>query len=187
MDRRDATGTARTSRPASSPFASATSSTRPAASIPIFRQQIAQGRPGHGHAPRDDAVLHDDPGSRAARRPGGRDRRPRPGVRARHGRAGADRRSRREDDHALRQGARPRYRRSSSSDQAGREAARGARRRRRDRVPSSHESILLLTRAPVESEWLEAELRELERLVDEGDTLEVSAALSRMVSTARRA
>ncbi len=39
--------------------------------------------------------------------------------------------------------------------------------------PTSHEAILLLTRSPVEPTWLEAELRELERLVDEGDTLEV--------------
>ncbi len=47
--------------------------------------------------------------------------------------------------------------------------------------PTSHEAIMTLARAPVDATWLEAELRELERLVDEGDTLEVSAALSRMV------
>ena len=58
--------------------------------IPIFRRQIANGRPGHGHAPGDDALLHDDPGGGVARRPGRRDRRARRGVRARHGRAGAD-------------------------------------------------------------------------------------------------
>jgi FlaA1/EpsC-like NDP-sugar epimerase len=52
--------------------------------------------------------------------------------------------------------------------------------------PTSHEAILLLTRVPVEAMWLEAELRELERLVDEGDTLEISAALSRMVSQPTR-
>ena len=52
--------------------------------------------------------------------------------------------------------------------------------------PTSHETILLLTRSPVEAKWLEAELSELERLVDEGDTLEVSALLSRMVSTPAR-
>ena len=43
-----------------------------------------------------------------------------------------------------------------------------------------------MSRVPVDSEWLEAELRELERLVDEGDTLEVSAALSRMMSRPTR-
>jgi FlaA1/EpsC-like NDP-sugar epimerase len=52
--------------------------------------------------------------------------------------------------------------------------------------PSSHEAILLLSRVPVDSGWLEHELGELERLVDEGDTLEVSALLSRMVSEPRR-
>ncbi len=52
--------------------------------------------------------------------------------------------------------------------------------------PTTHEAILLLTRAPVEAMWLEAELRELERLVEEGDTLEISATLSRMVSRPTR-
>ncbi len=53
-------------------------------------------------------------------------------------------------------------------------------------APTSHEAILTLSRAPVDAAWLEAELRELERLVDEGDTLEVSAALSRMVGRPAR-
>ena len=44
-------------------------------------------RPGHRHSPRDDALLHDDPGGRPARHPGRRHRRPRPDLRARHGRA----------------------------------------------------------------------------------------------------
>ena len=52
--------------------------------------------------------------------------------------------------------------------------------------PTSHEAILLLSRAPVEWAWLDAELGELQRLVEEGDTLEVSAALSRMVSRPAR-
>ena len=46
-------------------------------------------RPGHRHEPRDDALLHDDPRGGVARRPGRRDGRPRAGLRARHGRAGA--------------------------------------------------------------------------------------------------
>ena len=45
---------------------------------------------------------------------------------------------------------------------------------------------MLLTRAPVNAMWLAAELRELERLVEEGDTLEVSALLSRMISQPAR-
>ena len=64
-----------------------------------------EGRPGDGDAPGDDALLHDDPRGGAARRPGGRDRRAGPGLRARHGRAGADHGPGREHDPALRQGA----------------------------------------------------------------------------------
>jgi FlaA1/EpsC-like NDP-sugar epimerase len=52
--------------------------------------------------------------------------------------------------------------------------------------PTSHEAILLLSRTPVDSAWLEVELGKLQRLVDEGDTLEVSAALSRMMSRPAR-
>ena len=47
-------------------------------------------------------------------------------------------------------------------------------------------AILLLSRDPVEIGWLEMELAELERLVDEGDTLEVSSLLSRMVIAPKR-
>jgi FlaA1/EpsC-like NDP-sugar epimerase len=52
--------------------------------------------------------------------------------------------------------------------------------------PSSHEAILLLSRTPIDPAWLELELGELERLVEDGDTLEVSAVLSRMVTEPRR-
>ena len=52
--------------------------------------------------------------------------------------------------------------------------------------PSSHEAIMLLSRAPVDAGWLEGELVELDRLVDEGDTLEVAAVLSRMVREPKR-
>ncbi len=52
--------------------------------------------------------------------------------------------------------------------------------------PTGHEAILLLSRAPVDGDWLEQELRRLERLVEEGDTLEVVAALNSMVSEPRR-
>ena len=53
--------------------------------------------------------------------------------------------------------------------------------------PTSHEAIMLLTRAAGRRVLARgAELRELERLVDEGDTLEVSAALSRMVGNPAR-
>ena len=53
-----------------------------------------EGRAGHGDASGDDALLHDHPGGGVARRAGRRDRRPRPGLRPRHGRAGEDPRPR---------------------------------------------------------------------------------------------
>jgi FlaA1/EpsC-like NDP-sugar epimerase len=52
--------------------------------------------------------------------------------------------------------------------------------------PSSHGSILLLSRAPVDAAWLERELHALAHLVEEGDTLEVVATLARMVGEPRR-
>ena len=45
--------------------------------VPIFRRQLERGEAAHGHAPGDDALLHDDPGGGVARRPGGGDRRAR--------------------------------------------------------------------------------------------------------------
>ncbi len=93
---------------------------------PDLPQADLAGGSGHRHARRDDAVLHDDPGGRPARYPGRSDRGARPGVRARHGRAGTDRRPGADHDQVVGQGAgtrdRDRVRRRSS----GREAARGA-------------------------------------------------------------
>ena len=43
--------------------------------VPIFRRQIAAGRPGHGHRREHDALLHDDPRGGAADHPLGRARR----------------------------------------------------------------------------------------------------------------
>jgi hypothetical protein len=46
---------------------------------------------------------------------------------------------------------------------------------------------MLLTRPATDAEWLDAELAELERLVDAGDTLEAVGALNRIVKEPRRA
>jgi FlaA1/EpsC-like NDP-sugar epimerase len=48
-------------------------------------------------------------------------------------------------------------------------------------APTEHAKILRLGREPVDSEWLEGELGELERLTDAGDTLEVVAKLAAIV------
>jgi FlaA1/EpsC-like NDP-sugar epimerase len=51
--------------------------------------------------------------------------------------------------------------------------------------PSPHAKIDLITRPPVDPEWLEEELAMLERLVDDGDTLELVGALRRLVDEPR--
>ena len=53
-------------------------------------------------------------------------------------------------------------------------------------TPSEHPKIDLITRPPVDAEWLEAELSRLEHLVEEGDTLELVGALRRLVTEPRR-
>ena len=52
--------------------------------------------------------------------------------------------------------------------------------------PSRHPKIDLITRPPVDSEWLEAELADLERLVEDGETLELVGELRRLVGEPRR-
>jgi FlaA1/EpsC-like NDP-sugar epimerase len=51
---------------------------------------------------------------------------------------------------------------------------------------SDHPKILRLSRPAVDPAWLEAELGELERLADDGDTLEVVAKLGSIVKSPRR-
>ena len=52
--------------------------------------------------------------------------------------------------------------------------------------PSRHAKIDLITRPPVDADWLEAELALLERLVEEGETLELVGELRRLVAEPRR-
>ncbi len=47
--------------------------------------------------------------------------------------------------------------------------------------PTSHRAILRLSRAPVDVAWLDAELRELQRLVDDGNAGELVVALRRAI------
>ena len=53
-------------------------------------------------------------------------------------------------------------------------------------TPSAHEAILLVTRPPIDPEWLDAELDDLGRLVEAGDTLELVDRLSTLVAQPRR-
>jgi FlaA1/EpsC-like NDP-sugar epimerase len=53
-------------------------------------------------------------------------------------------------------------------------------------VPTSHPKILRAASRPIDPVWLEAELAELERLVDEGETVAVVAHLAEMLRSPRR-
>ena len=89
-----------------------------------------------------------------------------------------DRRPRDADDPALGQGARARHRGRDRRRAAGREAARGALGRGRGgRSPTQHPKIMRVRGPIVNAVWLQDELAELERLVGEGDTLEVVTRL----------
>ena len=129
---------------------------------PDLPQADRPRRPRDRHAPGDDPLLHDDPRGRPARHPGGRDRRPRPGLRARHGRAGEDRRPRRDDDPALGQGAR-RGRRTIEfvGARPGEKLHEELWSETENVTPSAHEAIMLVTRPPIDRHWLEDELDEL--------------------------
>jgi FlaA1/EpsC-like NDP-sugar epimerase len=53
-------------------------------------------------------------------------------------------------------------------------------------TPSSHAAILLVTRPPIDQQWLEDELDELARLVDAGETLEVIGRLNMIAASPKR-
>jgi len=54
-------------------------------------------------------------------------------------------------------------------------------------TPTAHPKIQLIKRPPIDPEWLEAELALLERLVEQGETLELVGELRRVVREPRRA
>ena len=55
-----------------------------------------------------------------------------------------------------------------------------------DASPTDHPKIMRVTRPLVDREWLEAELGELERLVEEGDTLELVSRLTAITRAPQR-
>src|SRR6185503_2563552 len=52
--------------------------------------------------------------------------------------------------------------------------------------PTPHPKILVASQAPIDASWLDAELRELERLVEEGETLELVSRLTTMTRDPQR-
>ncbi len=53
-------------------------------------------------------------------------------------------------------------------------------------TPSAHPAILRVTRPPIDAVWLESELRELERLIEANETLEVVGRLSAIARDPQR-
>jgi FlaA1/EpsC-like NDP-sugar epimerase len=53
-------------------------------------------------------------------------------------------------------------------------------------TPTPHSKILKVTRPTVDASWLDERLRVLERLVDEGETLELVSVLASMVREPKR-
>jgi FlaA1/EpsC-like NDP-sugar epimerase len=52
--------------------------------------------------------------------------------------------------------------------------------------PTAHPKILAASQAPIDPAWLGGELRELERLVEEGETLELVARMTTMFREPQR-
>jgi FlaA1/EpsC-like NDP-sugar epimerase len=52
--------------------------------------------------------------------------------------------------------------------------------------PTSHPKILVASQAAIDPAWLDAELSELERLVEEGETLELVSKLTAMFREPQR-
>jgi len=52
--------------------------------------------------------------------------------------------------------------------------------------PTAHAKILAASQAPIDADWLDGELRELERLVEEGATLELVSRLTAMTRAPQR-
>ena len=155
-------------------------------------------RPGHGHRRAHDPLLHDDPrggpadhplglagraraAHRRARTARGSRRPRRRGVRAGHGRAGADRRPRPRDDRALRPRPRPRHRHRDRRRAArARSSTRSSSTATSARGPTAAEKILLAEREPLAAEAVESMFDEIGLLVLEGDAAGLAAKVSEL-------
>ena len=154
--------------------------------IPLFRRQIDRGGPVTVTHPDMERYFMTIPEAVQLIIQAGRDRRERRRLRPRHGRARADRRPRPQHDPPLGKepgrdisiefiGVRPGEK--LSEDLWGEDE---------ESVPTVHPKILRAACPPVDPAWLDAELAELERLVEAGETSEVVSRLGEMVRGPRR-
>ena len=156
------------------PSASATCSAAAARVVPTFLEPDRRGRTGDGDRSGDDALLHERPGGGPARPAGRR-------ARARAARCSRSRWGSRSNildlaeqaDPALRTRPGARHRRAGDRRSPGREAARGARRRRRGagahRAPGDRRGDA----AAPDPAVLRRRLREMETLAREGRRAEL--------------
>ena len=150
---------------------------------PPDRQGRARDRDPSGH----DPLLHDHPRGGLARRAGRRDRRPRRDLRPRHGRAGQDHRPRPQHDPAVRARSPTATCRSSSSARVPGEKLHEELWGPDEEVrPTTHPKIKRVKRRGADPALLEGQLAELERLVEDGETLEVVSRLRALVSRGAR-
>ena len=155
--------------------------------IPLFRRQIERGGPVTVTDAEMTRFFMTIPEAAAARRPGGRDRRPWPHPRPRHGRADPHPRSRQQHDPAVGQGARRRRRRSrSSARRPGEKIHEELFAEGETWKPTTHPKIVALDVSPVDRAWLDEKLDELDALVEGGETLELVGRLAAIVREPRR-
>ena len=170
--------------PTSSPCASATCSAASGSVVPIFQRADRKRRAGHRHAPRDDALLHDHPRGLAARAAGGGDGRGRRDLRARHGRAGEDRRPRPRHDPPLRPAPREDIEIEFTGMRPGEKLFEELEAHGEQMKQTRHPKIMIGQLQPADSDVLELAVRTLVVAADRGDPVEVRAALSELLPEA---
>ena len=142
-------------------------------------------RPGHRHAPGDEALLHDDPRGRAARAAGRRDGAGRRDLHPRHGRAGAIVDLADDDDHAVRPAAPTRTSRSSFTGlRPGEKLFEELELAGEEIAKTRHPKILIGKLGALPPDEFNRALRILEELARDGDGTAVRKFLNSLLPEA---